>query len=595
VRIVHTEPVRGKILDATGRPIVDNRLSIEVRVNQQQLGGDPEGELLHLSDVLGVKVRKIRERLADVRYYPYQSIPVAVDVDEDVAFYIREHQREFPGVEVIRAAVRTYPQGRLGAQMLGWIGQIDADQLKEKRFRNYGQNDLVGKAGLESQYERWLRGDEGVVKYLVNSAGENIREIGSKTPEAGDDLVLSIDARIQRLSEQALVQGIERARTYYDESQDPPGYLRANAGAVVVLDPATGGVKAMASWPTFDPSWFVDGPSRKQLHYLFQSDQQPMLVRATQLSYAPGSTFKPFVALSAVKSGVASLSGSYPCPPEYVYPTDPDHPFHNWSSSDYGYLSIASALKVSCDTVFYGFGGAYWSRYHNDQFGQNSLPLQRDLREFGFGRSTGIDLPETSGLIPNPNWKEQFADSHPEVLRPDERSWLPGDDILMSIGQGFVTVTPLQLASAYAVLANGGKLCRPHVADHIVDPVTEKVVKRIGGRCRKVPYTQTELNYIRDALTTVPQPGGTAAVSFVGFPLSEYPIAAKTGTAQRTPFQDTSWFAAIVPADDPQYVVVAMVEQGGHGSTTAAPIVRQVIESIYGIEAAGPGLGNSVD
>jgi penicillin-binding protein 2 len=133
------------------------------------------------------------------------------------------------------------------------------------------------------------------------------------------------------------------------------------------------------------------------------------------------------------------------------------------------------------------------------------------------------------------------------------------------------------------------------VADHIVDPATGDVVHRIGGRCQKVPYTQTELNYIRDALTTVPQPGGTAASAFVGFPLSEYPIAAKTGTAERTPFQDTSWFAAIVPATDPQYVVVAMVEQGGHGSTTAAPIVRQVIESIYGIEAAGPGLGDSVD
>jgi penicillin-binding protein 2 len=261
--------------------------------------------------------------------------------------------------------------------------------------------------------------------------------------------------------------------------------------------------------------------------------------------------------------------------------------FDNWTSANSGSITVGQALKVSCDTVFYQFGADFYDRYRNDQFGRGALPLQRDLRQFGFGSASGIDLPgEASGLIPTPKWKERFAEDNPDVLREDERSWLPGDDILMSIGQGFVTVTPMQLATAYAALANGGKVCEPHLADRIVDADGD-LVRRITGHCgqHRLPYSEAELNYIVSSLATVPQAGGTADSAFVGFPLDEYPIAGKTGTAQREPFQDTSWFAAIVPANDPRYVVVAMVEQGGHGSTTAAPIVRQVIEQIYGIEA----------
>jgi penicillin-binding protein 2 len=590
VRLVETDAPRGRILDANGDPLVENRLSVEVRVNKQQLRNDPDAEaiLLRLSDVLGMKVRKINDALDTKLYYDYQPIPVAVDVPKEVAFYIEEHPDLFNGVEVVRAAVRNYPEGSLAAHGLGWVGQIYAEEIDQEAFEKYGPNDLVGKAGLEKVYERYLVGTKGIETYQVNSAGETIRKLGEEEAVPGDDVILATDARVQRIAEDALVTGIERARSVFDEYSGK--YLTANSGTVIVLDANDGGVVALASYPSYSPSWFVEGLTPMQEQYLYGSDQRaPMLNRATQLTFAPGSTFKPFIALSAVRNELATLTGYYPCPGSYEYPGDTSGTvFNNWMTADGGSITVGQALKVSCDTVFYRFGADFYDRYKNDQFGRGALPLQRDLRGFGFGSGTGIDLPgEADGLIPTPRWKGEFAATNPDVLREDERSWLPGDDILMSIGQGFVTATPMQIAVAYAALANGGRVCRPHLADRIVD-ANGDLVRRITGHCgqRRLPYSQAELDYIVNALATVPQPGGTASSAFIGFPLSEHPIAGKTGTAQREPFQDTSWFAAIVPVGDPQYVVVAMVEQGGHGSTTAAPIVRQVIEGIYGIEPA---------
>ncbi len=238
------------------------------------------------------------------------------------------------------------------------------------------------------------------------------------------------------------------------------------------MDPTTGGIKALASWPTFDPSWFVQGLSKKHVAMVYGDNSgAPMLNRATQLSYAPGSTFKPFIALAAEQHGLASFSNYYPCPPEYVYPGDTTTVFHNWTTANLGTISVEQALKVSCDTVFYQFGADFYDRYNADRLGKDATLLQDSLRQFGFGAATKLDLPlETTGLIPDPTWKAQFAEDHPEVLLPDEQSWLPGDDIQMAIGQGFVTITPMQLAVAYSAIANGGKICRPHVVDHIEDP-----------------------------------------------------------------------------------------------------------------------------
>jgi penicillin-binding protein 2 len=594
VRTAETEPLRGEIFDRNGDPVVSNRRAIEVRVIPQDLqeSGKAEKVVLRLSDLLGISVEDLRERMENPEFYPFQPKPIVTydgirerELGETVYAAIAERPRSYPGVEVVKTTVREYPQGDLGAQLLGWLGRIDADELEELEKRGYGPNDVVGKSGLERRWERFLRGKPGLEKFLVNADGETLRRLGGRDPVQGGNLYLTLDAGIQTIAEDALEKGIHEARLHFDE--DTGRYLNAPAGAVVVLDPDTGGVIAMASWPSFDPEWFVAGPSERQQRYLFESEQAPLLNRATQLSYSPGSTFKPFVALAAVEEGIASLGGYYPCVGEYNAATDPDgRPFTNWTSDYLGYMTIADSLRVSCDTVYYQWGDRFWLEWRNEFAAANNDPFQDRLSEWGFGSATGIDLPgETDGLVPDAAWKEKYTQEHPELFLPDETAWLPGDSILLSIGGGSMLATPLQVAQAYGAIANGGKLCRPHLVERIVREGV--VVKRVGSPCKPVPYTEAEITYIRNALALVTT-GGTAASVFRGCPLSEVPVAGKTGTAERAGFQDTSWFAALVgPIDDPDYVVVAMVEEGGFGSETSAPIVRNIVEGMYGITCQG--------
>ena len=603
VRIAETGALRGTIKDANGNELVKNRASLEVRVRKDQLGPNAERVLLDLSDLLDLRVKKITEALQDKRYFDYQPKPVAEFVPERVALYLQEHPDEFPGVSVELTSVRDYPWAaehhdpEFAAHVLGYLGQIQGAEYESDTFnpglKKYGQNDLVGRSGLEQQYEKYLRGTKGAQKYIVNSDGEVIRELGEKPATPGDDLILSLDAEIQQAAEEELYNGIQRARTVVDQSSGT--YLKADGGAVIVLDVATSGVVAMASWPAYNPEWFVKGLTPEQNKYLFGNNTlAPSLNKATQQIYAPGSSFKPFVALSAVKENPitgATLTGSYDCPAEYVVPGDTSGAsFGNWSTSGLGYMSIAQALKVSCDTVFYDWGTRFFFDWRDNQLGAASEPFQRDLRQFGFGKPTGVDLPsEDEGIVPD----AQFMLDHPE-LYPDGP--IPGVNILLSIGSGEMRSTPMQLATAYLALANGGKVCDPHLVDRI-ENADGDTVKQIGPRCYdQLPYTQAQLDYIvQDGLSQVTQPGGTAGLAFSGFPLGEIPVAGKTGTAERPPFQDTSWFAAVVPAYQPKYVVVAMVEQGGFGSTTAAPIVRHVIERMYGLDVSGPVTGGSQD
>jgi penicillin-binding protein 2 len=269
--------------------------------------------------------------------------------------------------------------------------------------------------------------------------------------------------------------------------------------------------------------------------------------------------------------------------------------FHNWNPVDSGYISLAQALVISCDTVFYRFGYDYWAHYVHT--GRGDLQLQRDLLQEGFGRRTGIDLPgESSGVVPTPQYTKQVYDSlkRQGLAQGPYFGWQPGDDVLMSIGQGFAEVTPLQLAVAYSAIANGGKVMVPHVAWKVQSP-TGQTVKTIEPQVAgHLPISKQLVAYIRDALTGVPSQG-TAATAFLGFPLDQVPVAGKTGTAQVNGKQDTSWFAAMAPANNPRYVVVTMVEQGGHGSTTAAPIVRRILEGLFGLGTTKIHTGNVQD
>jgi penicillin-binding protein 2 len=582
---VETDALRGNILDDAGRVLVDNRPSLEVRVTQDHLGTQADVVLLRLSRLLRIPVKTIRARLADLRFEPYQPKPIAEFVSKKIAFYIGEHQDRFPGVEVVQTSVRHYPQGQMAAHALGWVGLISASELKDPKFAGYGQSDLVGKAGLENVYEHSLRGQKGIDKFLVNSAGQNLRSLSQTQPTAGDNLVLSLDAKIQRIAEEELAGGLQRARGVYDSFSKQN--LRANAGAVVIMDPKTGGVKAIASWPTYDPEWFVRGLTPAETSYLFSCKCAPSLNRAYQQNYTPGSTFKPIVALTALREGVATLGGTYDCPATYVYPGDTTTVFHNWTTAGLGPMSLSTSIAISCDTVFNKLGADFYTRWKANAFGTNNEPFQRDLRQFGFGHRTGVDLPgEAAGLVPDARYAAANKVAFP--FGP-----VPGLDILLAIGGGYALDTPLQLAQAYGAIANGGKLCRPHLVAKIVDG-EGTLVRRISGACKSLGYSPAEVGYIKAAMTRVPE-SGTAATAFLGFPLGSIPVAGKTGTAERKPFQSTSWFGAIVPANGAKYVIAVMVEQGGFGSETAAPIARRIIERLYGLQATGPVSGGAHD
>ncbi|HEX3299897.1 MAG TPA: penicillin-binding protein 2 [Actinomycetota bacterium] len=579
VRTVYADPLRGQILDASSTPthpvvLVGNRESLEVRITPSELGSQGEAVILRVSQMTGVPVSEIAKTLQDPKYLPTQAIPVAEFVPKNVKYAIAEHPQQFPGVSVESTFVRSYPMGTTAAQVLGYTGLIDSTQYAAWQKNGYGPNDIVGKNGVELSYEQYLRGEQGVTKLLVNSDGEALGTVSSTKPTPGDDVQLSLNDHVEKLAQKALLDGMQHARSYHDQNGN---LLRANAGAVVVMDAHTGGIVAMVSTPSYNPLWYERGLTPSQSKYLSNSNIGAINNRATQLAYTPGSTFKPITGLAAIKEGYASLGGSYNCVGTYTQPGDTSGAqFVNWTTANLGYMSIQTALSESCDTVFDAFGSDFYYAWANNPLGTNSDPLQGDLKQWGFEQPTGVDLPyEVSGLVPDPAWANTQKTLFPY-------GWVPGGDILTMIGSGYVQVTPLQLARAYAAIANGGHLCTPHVVNQIISS-SGTVVKKIGGDCAQtVPYSASELSYIRGALRSVVT-SGTAQCAFQGFPFSQVAVAGKTGTAERPNKQDTSWFASMVGPNPerPDYVIVTMVEQGGFGGQTAAPITRQVIDGLY--------------
>jgi penicillin-binding protein 2 len=594
VRLVPLEPLRGEIRDRNGHLLVGNRASTVVTIDRRQVPPDQmDGVLFRLSQLLAVPVQDIVDRLSSVKYLPYQPIPIAEDVPKEMIYYILEHRRLFPGVFYEIDSVRAYPDGELGAHLLGSVGEISADELKDQSFKGYRPGDIVGKGGVESVYERWLHGSSGTRGIQVNAQGRVLdNNFGSTPATPGDNLVLSLDEKVQKLAEQSLEDGIKLARQTQDSNGD---FFKATGGAVIVMDPRNGQVLALASNPTFDPSIFLGGLSKREFGTLTSPKSgYPLLDRAIAGTYPAGSTFKPFIAAAALKEGFASPTGFYGCPPDYHVPIDPtNRKFHNWEAVDHGSITLAEALVISCDTVFYQFGYDFWLKYFRS--GKTNELMQKDLFQMGFGDPTGIDLPgEQAGRIPTEPFLRATYKQYPKVFGK-YYGWLPGDSVNLSIGQGFLLVTPLQLAAAYSAIANGGRVFQPHLGLRVETPdgkVVEAVKPKVIGH---LPISRRTAEYLRQALTGVPE-RGTAEFAFQGFPLDQVPVAGKTGTADIPPHsQPYSWFAAMAPAGNPRYVVVAMVEQAGHGSTTAAPVVRRILEGLFGFRPTKLAAGVTVD
>lgn len=587
VRLVPLPAPRGKILDRSGQVLVEDASIIEVTVNRRNVENEEE-LLLRLSEILETPVEDLTERLEDPTYLPFQPVPIAEGVSIRVATQLKEQR--LPGVNVRAVGNRVHPHGSLAAHVLGYLGQISQEELDDPSFGAYRPGDEVGRGGVEQHYEHALRGKPGLLNLQVDSLGRVVSVLGRREAEAGNDLVLSLDLGLQQLAEESMRDAIEAARGIVDEEGRR---LRARGGSVVALDPANGHVLAMASYPTFDPRVFADGLSDAEWRELTSKEANfPLNNRVVQGQYPAASTLKPFVASAAFKAGLAAPGQYYACPPEFEVPGDTSGTvFHNWKSTHSGHISVAQALVESCDTVFYQWG----YQFYRERSIKGDL-FQRQLRKWGFGDETDVDLPsEAVGRVPDADWKQAVHDGYPKLF--PEPLWLPGDSINMSIGQGDLLVTPLQLAVAYGALANGGTLYRPELGLRVEQPdgtVVEAIVPREVG---KAPLNQRHRQVLVDGLRGAVV-SGTAATSFTGFPHPSIPVAGKTGTAEVViDGIDTnhSWFAAFAPIDDPKIVVVAMVEEGGHGSETAAPIVRRVLEGFFGLTPTEFKIGVATD
>ncbi len=612
-RVVAVPALRGRILDRNGVPLVDNVAETVVTVERRALLDAPDGGralVRRVADALRLPFDQLWARTQPCGTTgappspvcwagsPWAAVPVATGVDPLRAASLAERTAELPGVTVTTSPVRDYPQRRTAAaaHVLGYLGPPTAEEVDASRGR-IGSLDLVGRAGLEAQYDGVLRGTPGSRTVAVDPRGAVTRELRHTDPVPGRDVVTTLDVRVQASAEQALGDAVAAARRVGEA---------ADSGAAVVLDVRDGGVLAAASYPAYDPSVWTGGITQRQLSRLTDpSAGTPLLSRVTASTFPPASTFK-VVSLPAAVAAGNRLDGTYDCSSSY---TIGNRQFHNYESRAYGRISLHDAIVVSCDTIFYDFAYRSWKAQGGLAATSDARdPFVQMARDFGLGQRTGIDLPgEVPGRIPGREWKRQTwqatraqtcergTSGYPDVARTDPAraayltelarencatgfQFRAGDAANFAIGQGDVAVTPLQMAQVYAAIANGGTMWTPHLARELTGPgqPTTAVAPQARGH---VPLTAPVLAFLHRSLTDVVG-SGTGRGAFTGFPVRQWPVAGKTGTGEVFGKQDTSWFVAFAPADHPRYAVAVVVSQGGTGGGTAAPAVRRIMDTL---------------
>jgi penicillin-binding protein 2 len=646
VRVVQVEAPRGQILDRNGIPLVTNRRSIVVTVDWQRYNrlerpvqlsllarlagvlttdaerratgevpsGDPGPEPTEQESssstssssssttttapagtvVTGsvaptpVTVTQLEKRLADPRFSHFKPVPVATEVSEDLEIYLTEHADEYPTVAVQRITIRNYEYGRLLAHVLGYVGAINADELKEyqNEQKPYEEDDEIGKSGIERSMERELRGTPGEVRYEVDARNVPVRRLpGGRPPIPGNDVYLSIDINLQYLAEKALAAQLKVVSSH--AICDPSGCKQGgNSGSVVVESPKDGTILAMASYPTYDPSEFIGGISTQAYSLLTSTgNYQPLTDKAISGMYAPGSTFKPFSAYAGLSNGqinpgsAVDDTGVYKIQDCRVTATE-DCERQGFHRAAHGTVNLAEALTVSSDIYFFRLGESMW--LNRGRLGDDALAKADKL--WGFGADSGLDLAgESDGRVPDPAWKREFArqlyKGDEQKIEENER-WFSGDNMNTAIGQGDVLVTPLQLANGYATLANGGTLYTPQLVLQVAKYDSNTVLWVTKPKpIRTIPMQPDWRASILQGLEGVTT-SGTAASTFDGFPQDRFQVAGKTGTAEVNGKASTSLFAAFAPAGAPTVVAAAILPEAGEGGKAAAPLIRRILEPL---------------
>ena len=552
LREIKVQAPRGEIVDREGRELVENRSGLAIKVRPDKLSDDrAERRVLYrrLGKLLGRSPSRIeRDVNEDLESQKFASATVKQDVPAPIVYYLLEHRDDYPAVDVEQVFLRKYPHRQVGAHLFGTVGEVSEEELGGERYRGVQLGDRIGKSGIEQQYDRFLRGRNGARRLQVDALGNLKGSLSERRPQQGRQLRLSVDLDVQRAGQQALAAGTGK-------------------GAFVAMDVKTGEVLAMGSQPSFDPNVFARQVRESDYKRLTAVENgAPLTNRAIQGLYPTGSTFKLVTATAALEGGAIT-------PDTVQYDGGSLRvggvTFQNAGGVSHGALALRQALTVSSDVFFYLLG--------RDMNGRgNGLLLQHWSGRLGVGTRTGVDLPgELPGKVPSPKWRNELFKK-----KLTDRPWSIGDNINLSVGQGDIQASPLQMAVAYAALANGGRVLRPRLGSRIEDSsgrVLQQLEAPTARRLKIKPeHRQAILEGLRGAASA---PGGTSTSVFKGFPIQ---VAGKTGTAEKGAGRaDQSWYVALAPWPDIKYVVAVTDEAGGFGAETAAPMARKILAQLF--------------
>jgi penicillin-binding protein 2 len=553
ISLVPIVPNRGLIVDRKGVVLARTDSAYTLEITPARISGDLDAAIDELAGIIDIQPKdrkRFRKLLEESRNF--ESLPIRTRLsDEEVARFVAQRYR-FPGFDIRARLFRQYPFGTFASHLLGYIGRVndaDLDLIEEEdQDANYRGTEHFGKTGLEQHYEFDLHGVTGFEQVEVDAGGHAVRTLTRTAPTAGNDLTLTVDAKLQEVAERAF--GDRR-------------------GALVAIEPSTGGVLALVSVPTYDPNLFVDGIASQDWDELNTSRDKPMVNRALNGAYPPGSTFKPYMALAGLTYGKRHAEQTISDPGFFTFG---NHTFRDDKKGGHGLVDMYKSIVVSCDTYYYQLA--------NDLGIDNIADF---MRQFGFGQRTGIDIEgESEGVLPSQAWKKK------RFKKPEQQKWYAGETISIGIGQGYNAYTPIQLAQAMAALANNGVMFRPHLVQYITDTRTGEKTYIEPKPLRTIPLEQQHIDIIKRAMVGVNKEG-TGARAFAGAP---YESAGKTGTAQvfsykgaehktermQAHLRDHALFIAFAPADQPKIALAVLVENGGFGAQAAAPIARQVLD-----------------